>query len=94
MASTRIKPTTQTTQANNLQAAISALQNAHDQLTKMYGILQSTASGGDWAAVQSDFGYPSAEMAESAHNLIVALFDPADPIINSAEVQAILDQMG
>lgn len=73
MASQHIYPNTSTRLGAELNGLVSQLKNISNDLPGLKAIMDQIASGGDWAALATEFGYSTAADAETAYNLIASL---------------------
>jgi len=70
MASTHIYPSTQTRLGGQLNSLVANTQRVKNEATNLKLIADQIASGEDFEALATEFGYATAAEAETAYNLL------------------------
>jgi len=91
MASTHIYPSTQTRLGGQLNALVANMQRVRNDATNLKLIADQIASGGDFEALATEFGYATAQEAETAYNLLGSVLNDD---INGNFFTQVISRMG
>lgn len=91
MASTHVYPSTQTRLGGQLNALVANMQRVRNDATNLKLIADQIASGEDFEALATEFGYATAQEAETAYNLLGSVLNDD---INGNFFTQVISRMG